>query len=100
MPKVYYKVRICNDTAWWGMVLREPRLTAVGNGQLLYLGKATMVVDSDLEHYGEPVGIQTRHLRRSRSSATKPFIERGLVRTCIGIGNLISYDIIRGRRSG
>ena len=35
------------DNAWWGVVLREPRLTAAGNGLLLYLDKANMAVDSD-----------------------------------------------------
>ena len=39
-----------NENAWWGVVLREPRLTAVENGLLLYLDKANMAVDSDHEH--------------------------------------------------
>ena len=38
---------LSNDHAWWGVVLRKPRLTAVANELLLYLYKATMAVDSD-----------------------------------------------------
>ena len=48
----------------WGVVLREPHLTAVENGLLLYLDKAAMVVDSDREHFSPPVGIRTQHLHR------------------------------------
>ena len=39
-----------NENAWWGVVLREPRLVAVGNGLLLDLDKATMAVDNDRKH--------------------------------------------------
>ena len=41
---------IYNDNAWWGVQLREPFLTAVENGLLLYLDSATIAVDSDREH--------------------------------------------------
>jgi len=39
-----------NDNAWWGVVVREPRLAATGHGLLLYLDKAFMAVDSGREH--------------------------------------------------
>jgi len=68
-----------NNNAWWGVVLKEPRLSAVGNGLLLYLNKATMAVDSDGEHLSTTVGIRTQHLCRFWSSAIEPFVEQGLI---------------------
>jgi len=65
-----------NDNAWWGVVLREPRLTAAGNG--LLLDKATIAVDGDRKHLRALVGIRTRHLLRSTSSTTEPFAKTGI----------------------